>query len=377
MGVVFLAIRQRSLWARLASAGAIFCVVAGLLAAASVSASASELCAHTKNGSPSGPLFLRDACKKGELELGIFDGQRWTLGAPAAHVGVTADSGASALSVGDGETIQETQSYEATTDPAGTADIVGDTVEEGSVDHGDITLMARTTDGRAFVIHEQFTASRLLGSSDIQLSSTVDQQTGTIDPPPSAQVAQVGNRWILQVMGNPADLIFWNVNFIKFQARSKQSEAKANLKALYIALKAYFQEKDTYSSFVGEIGFAPERNNRYRYVLTANPVSLQDRSGVFAVQHSTDQGVSEDVFKYGPLGATVTQGPCAGSDPWGVVTGPSGSFTVAAYGNIDADGTLDIWTISDQARVLSGPNCDAVGNVAAGEPANEQNDVNR
>jgi len=33
-------------------------------------------------------------------------------------------------------------------------------------------------------------------------------------------------------------------NFIKFQARSKQSEAKANLKAVFTAQKAFFQEKD-------------------------------------------------------------------------------------------------------------------------------------
>ena len=44
-------------------------------------------------------------------------------------------------------------------------------------------------------------------------------------------------------------------NFIKFQARSKQSEAKANLKASFTAMKAFFQEKDRYSDKVQEIGF--------------------------------------------------------------------------------------------------------------------------
>jgi hypothetical protein len=105
MGVLH-AIRQRSFRAYLASTGAVFCLAAGLLAAAPVDAGASELCAHMKKGSPSGPLFLRDVCKKGELEMGTFNGQKWTLGAPAAHFGVSADSGASALAVGDGETVQ-------------------------------------------------------------------------------------------------------------------------------------------------------------------------------------------------------------------------------------------------------------------------------
>src|ERR687883_2014072 len=66
-------------------------------------------------------------------------------------------------------------------------------------------------------------------------------------------------------------------NFIKFQARSKQSEAKANLKALFTAEKAFMQEKDRYSSLVGEMGFSPERNNRYAYYLASSP-TLDNRS---------------------------------------------------------------------------------------------------
>ena len=58
-------------------------------------------------------------------------------------------------------------------------------------------------------------------------------------------------------------------NFMKFQARSKQSEAKTNLKALFTAEKAFKLEKDRYSSLVGEIGFSPERNNRYAYYLAS------------------------------------------------------------------------------------------------------------
>src|SRR5712671_226821 len=54
-------------------------------------------------------------------------------------------------------------------------------------------------------------------------------------------------------------------NFVKFQARSKQSEAKANLKAMFTAEKAFLAEKDRFSGFVGEVGFSPERNNRYAY----------------------------------------------------------------------------------------------------------------
>jgi type IV pilus assembly protein PilA len=37
-------------------------------------------------------------------------------------------------------------------------------------------------------------------------------------------------------------------NFIKFQCRSKQSEAKGNLKALYVSQEAFRAENDTYTS---------------------------------------------------------------------------------------------------------------------------------
>src|SRR3954463_1719085 len=63
-------------------------------------------------------------------------------------------------------------------------------------------------------------------------------------------------------------------NFIKFQAKSKQSEAKANLKSLFTAEKAFFQEKDRYDNGVSFVGFSPERNNRFLFVTsgaTANP----------------------------------------------------------------------------------------------------------
>ena len=46
-------------------------------------------------------------------------------------------------------------------------------------------------------------------------------------------------------------------NFIKFQCRAKQSEAKGNLKALFQAQKSYFAEYDEYSA-LNTIGFDPE-----------------------------------------------------------------------------------------------------------------------
>jgi len=156
--------------------------------------------------------------------------------------------------------------------------------------------------------------------------------------------------------------------------RTRQSEALANLKAMYTAEKAYFAEHDRYTTDVALVGFSPERNNWYRYVLTARPRSLEDRSGSEAVHHSTDEGVSEDTFLHPELSVSFDRGPCSGSPPWGV-SDDGATFTGAAYGDIDGDGTLDLWTISTVGRWLGGSGCDSVRFVPSGEPVNEIDDL--
>src|SRR5437016_4407621 len=85
-------------------------------------------------------------------------------------------------------------------------------------------------------------------------------------------------------------------NFVKFQARSKQAEARANLKAMFAAEKSFFQEKDRFSSIVVEAGFTPERNNRYAYFLDPSAVK-DDRSGPTATTSTSATSISADLFK--------------------------------------------------------------------------------
>lgn len=74
-------------------------------------------------------------------------------------------------------------------------------------------------------------------------------------------------------------------NFVKFQCRSKQSEAKNNLKALYVAEESYRAENDEYASIdtivgganfdansvTNPIGFVPKGEKlRYDYTATQN-----------------------------------------------------------------------------------------------------------
>ena len=54
-------------------------------------------------------------------------------------------------------------------------------------------------------------------------------------------------------------------NFLRYQAKSRQSEAKTNLGAIFVAETAYLSEQSRYGSF-SEIGYAlAGTTNRYSY----------------------------------------------------------------------------------------------------------------
>ncbi|MHB8783823.1 MAG: type IV pilin protein [Desulfobacteria bacterium] len=56
-------------------------------------------------------------------------------------------------------------------------------------------------------------------------------------------------------------------NFLKFQAKSKMSEAKTNLGAIYTGQIAYFGEQNSYGSFAS-INWSPSGTPRYHFSLT-------------------------------------------------------------------------------------------------------------
>ena len=170
-------------------------------------------------------------------------------------------------------------------------------------------------------------------------------------------------------------------NFIKFQARSKQSEAKANLKASFTAMKAYYQEKDKYSSIVTEIGFVPERNNRFAYFLDGTAPVLSNRTAAVETYPAGSNGIGVDQFK-GYAAVAYQQSACTGTGipdatTWNDTAGAP-QWTVFAVGNVDGDADLDHWSISTGSRsfpAAATATCMQTGPVAGGEPANDHNDV--
>jgi type IV pilus assembly protein PilA len=194
-------------------------------------------------------------------------------------------------------------------------------------------------------------------------------------------------------------------NFIRFQARSKQSEVKANLKSLFTAERSYFQEKDTYSCNIRVIGFNPERGNRYHYTLNTTPRvdeacnTQETRITGPGVSAGTDGDVLADEFKYGnaavaatnaaPLAVTYApqipfgSGTVVAANLVGVTPNTSsttGSFGGSAQGNIDSDAVLDRWYVSSVPSITPGDGCPVLAgidqNAPGGEPKNTYNDVN-
>jgi len=169
-------------------------------------------------------------------------------------------------------------------------------------------------------------------------------------------------------------------NFIKFQARSKQSEVKANLKAVYTAQKAYMQEKDAYSDSIDDIGFSPERGNRYAYYVGGTS-SCRSRAGAGEASNDGATCITVDTFRH--TGAEADPDPAFTEVGMATVSGTQ-IFTAAASGNIDNDSVLDQWSISSESRASGGASTAATAkdtgvcaaeNNPAGAPCQDQNDV--
>ncbi len=176
-------------------------------------------------------------------------------------------------------------------------------------------------------------------------------------------------------------------NFIKFQARSKQGEAKANLKGWFTTERSFIQEKDRYSEDLAEIGYAPERGNRYAYRFGAAGTWLaRGAPGTSAI--TGDTNIEVDTFKFvgtvaQPAAAAIAGAwTGAGTDPsnpglsGGAPPCPGCNIDGNAAGQVDNDATgIDTWYIGTKDAVLV-PVCGNTDTAApAGVPYLVYNDV--
>ncbi len=118
-------------------------------------------------------------------------------------------------------------------------------------------------------------------------------------------------------------------NFMSFQTKARQSEARTNLNGFYTAARAFFAENNTYdctdgTAAVTNCGWEPDAGFRYSYYLPT--------------------GVNAGGF------ANVT---AAGNSCAAVATGAAtdSGFTAGATANIDGDATCDIMRINETRTV--------------------------
>jgi type IV pilus assembly protein PilA len=129
-------------------------------------------------------------------------------------------------------------------------------------------------------------------------------------------------------------------NFLQYQARARQSEAKINLGAIYTLEVVHFVEAGRYGS-IGEVRYIlTGTSNRYTYRTGA--------AGAFGGANTgTVAGSTQDTINAG-------NGPIVAEGVTAAMNGPNG-FTATAAGNIDADATLDQWWVNDRKVGLTTP----------------------
>jgi len=132
-------------------------------------------------------------------------------------------------------------------------------------------------------------------------------------------------------------------NFLRYQAKSRQSEAKTNLGGVFVAETSYFGENSRYGSFA-EVGYAlAGASNRYGYRSPANGGNAG--SGGTA---GTDY-----------IPAPVSPQPDNAVVPSAASTAVIG-FTATATANLDNDGAIDSWHVNDIKQNLQTADVDDV-----------------
>lgn len=134
-------------------------------------------------------------------------------------------------------------------------------------------------------------------------------------------------------------------NFLKYQAKSKQSEAKTNLKGVFTSEASYFSEANSYND-LGTCGFGLAGNTAKVYAFTV----VNGTTG--ATETAPGADTNGWIGNPGAVAITSTISWISGRTP-GLVSGASGgtgfpfnAFTAGAKGNIDSDPDIDAWTIT-------------------------------
>jgi type IV pilus assembly protein PilA len=134
-------------------------------------------------------------------------------------------------------------------------------------------------------------------------------------------------------------------NFLKFQAKSKQSEAKSNLGAIFTGQASYFGENNSYGHF-GQINWSPSGQPRYQYIVGAATTAMAADNNhvgqtVTAIVAPTSWTTVINAVLDNGVAYPTAVAPAAGS-----LTATS--FVAGANGIISNSGRSDAWSINER-----------------------------
>lgn len=176
--------------------------------------------------------------------------------------------------------------------------------------------------------------------------------TPTLPPAPAPAPKSNSNKTVLIIVLVVAGLFLFCIcsgiiaaiaipNFVRFQSKAKQSECRANLMSLYVSQRSYFAEKDNYGDTAEQVSFVTSGKTRYTYFggpeLIVGPTSPE----ASAIEEERLPMLAGEAVP-------GVEGEC-----------PECHFTAACAGDIDSDGTLDVWSVSTQARTHNGQTIEA------------------
>jgi len=135
-------------------------------------------------------------------------------------------------------------------------------------------------------------------------------------------------------------------NFLKFQAKSKQSEAKSNLAAIFTGQTSYFGEFNNYSNFTA-INWSPSGTPRYRYTLggwgAPDNALIIGAGGTIAVPGSWTGNLNNVTASDGTEMNTAFLAP--------TIDNTNKLFTAGSGGVISNNGKTDAWSINQKRQL--------------------------
>ena len=111
-------------------------------------------------------------------------------------------------------------------------------------------------------------------------------------------------------------------NFLMYQTKAKQAEAKSNLNGLFKVEMSYYAENSRYTPEFTGLSWIPLGPYRYAYNMSNDDTKTVGLNLLLTAAKNNDTPGADDV-----------------------------SFTGVAWGDIDGDGAIDTWQVNDRNQL--------------------------